>query len=446
MPAWLSWIPVAGGAALIGSASVAAAVLIAAVATSRPRRLLVALLAAIPGAAVGLAIAWVTTVPLDLFDVQLSPTSLAWIGAAFAAIGIAVAAIVQGRVRRRVLGAIAIVLAVLAGAAGVNADFGQYPTLGSFVDQPIALPLAHPLAAAQAADAPGDSPLTAAEAAAPAAALWRGTPVVGAPRDGVVARVTIPATVSHFAARPAYVYLPPAALVPHPAPLPVLVFLSGQPGAPQNVIQAGRMAQLMDAFAHTHGGRAPIVVAPDQLGAPASNPMCVDSALGDSATYLTVDVPNWIRTHLAVEPQPAAWAIGGFSQGGTCSIQLGAAHPDLFRSIVDVSGQLRPANGTPAQTVARGFHGDAAAYRAAWPLSVLAAHSPYAREVGVFGSGSLDAKYGPQSDAVAAAARAAGIATTRVVSPGTAHDWHTVQWVLGTPSAPVWRHLGIERP
>lgn len=446
MPAWLSWIPVAGGAALIGSASVAAAVLIAAAATSRLRRLVVAVLAAIPGAAVGLAIAWVTTVPLDLFDVELSPVSFTWIGAAFAAIGVAVAAIVQGGARRRVLGAVAIVLAIVAGAVGVNADFGQYPTLGSFIDQPIALPLARPIAAAQAAGAPGIAPLTAAQASAPAAALWKDAPAPGAPHDGVVARVTIPATVSHFAARSAYLYLPPAALAPHPPRLPVLVFLSGQPGAPQNVIQAGRIAQLMDAFAHAHGGRAPIVVAPDQLGAPASNPMCVDSPLGNSATYLTVDVPTWIRTHLTVEPQPAAWAIGGFSQGGTCSIQLGGAHPDLFGSIVDVSGQLRPANGDPAQTVARGFGGDEAAYRAAWPLSILAAHAPYPHETGVFASGALDAKYGPQADAVFAAARAAGIRATRVVSPGTAHDWRTVQWALGAPSDPVWRRLGVERP
>lgn len=446
MPTWLSGIPVASAPVLIAAAAVSALVLVTAVATRTVRRLAVVVLAGVAGGAVGLAVAWIVTVPVDAFDVTLSPTSLAWIGAAFAAAGMAVAAIVQGGARRRALGAVAIVLALLAGAAGVNADFGQYPTIGSFADQPIALPMARPVAAAQAAGAPGDAPLSAAAAAAPAAPLWRAERVAGSPRDGVVAQVTIPATVSHFPARPAYVYLPPAALTPDPPRLPVLVFLSGQPGAPQNVMQAGRIAAIMNAFAHAHGGRAPIVVAPDQLGAPASNPMCVDSVLGNSATYLTVDVPTWIRTHLAVEPQPAAWAIGGFSQGGTCSIQLGAAHPDLFRSIVDVSGQERPANGTPAQTIARGFHGSADAYRAALPAAVLAAHAPYRDEVGVFGAGALDAKYGPEADAVAAAARAAGIAVHRVVSPGTAHDWHTVQWVLGAPSAPVWRHLGLERP
>ncbi|MGN6325341.1 alpha/beta hydrolase [Pseudolysinimonas sp.] len=436
----------AGGAALIGSASVAAAVLIAAVATARSRRLVIALLSAVPGAAVGLATAWITTVPLDLFDVQLSPVSTAWIGAAFAAAGVAVAAIIQGGTRRRVLGAVALVLALLSGALGVNADFGQYTTLGSFVDQPIALPLARQLATAQAANAPGTAPLTAAAASAPAAELWRDTPIPSAPHDGVVAQVTIPATVSHFPARPAYVYLPPAAQVPDPPRLPVLIFLSGQPGAPQNVIQSGRMADIMNAFAHAHGGLAPIVVAPDQLGSPASNPMCVDSPLGDSATYLTVDVPNWIRTHLAVQPQRSAWAIGGFSQGGTCSIQLGAGFPKLFGSIIDVSGQVHPINGSVAQTIARGFGGDAAKYRAAQPLSLLAAHAPYSHVVGVFGSGALDAKYTPEANTVAAAARAAGIRTSRVVSPGTAHDWHTVQWVLGRPSTPVWRHLGIEKP
>jgi hypothetical protein len=49
-------------------------------------------------------------------------------------------------------------------------------------------------------------------------------------------------------------------------------------------------------------------------------------------------------------------------------------------------------------------------------------------------------------DAVAAAARAAGMRVTRAVAPGTAHDWHTVQWVLASGSSSVWRRLGLEAP
>jgi S-formylglutathione hydrolase FrmB len=219
--------------------------------------------------------------------------------------------------------------------------------------------------------------------------------------------------------------------------------LSGQPGSPSNVIESGQIATIFDAFAATHDGLAPIVVAPDQLGAPDRNPMCVDGALGASASYLTVDVPNWIRTHLTVESSPAAWAIGGFSQGGTCSIQLGAAHPDLFSAIVDVSGQIAPKNGGRSQTIALGFGGDASAYHAGLPESILAANAPYHRMVAVFGVGQLDSRYGPVARLMTAAATRAGIHATEAISPGTGHDWHTVQWVLRTALDPVYAQLGL---
>jgi S-formylglutathione hydrolase FrmB len=270
----------------------------------------------------------------------------------------------------------------------------------------------------------------------------RGTPP-GSPAHGLIGTVDIPSTRSHFAARSAYLYLPPAALAAHPPALPVLILLSGQPGGPQNMVQSGRVRATFDAFAAAHHGFAPIVVIPDQLGQPQRNPMCVDSALGNAATYLTVDVPDWIRTHLTVQTAAAAWAIGGFSEGGTCSIQLGAEHPELFGGIFDISGQLAPRNGTVQQTIDRGFGGSAAAYRAATPVAVLAAGAPYRNTVAVFVSGQFDAKYGPQADAVSAAARRAGMHVTRAISPGTAHDWHTVQWALRTQWAPIERQLGL---
>lgn len=40
------------------------------------------------------------------------------------------------------------------------------------------------------------------------------------------------------------------------------------------------------------------------------SPPCVDSHLGNAATYLSVDVPDWIRTHPQVDPDPRAWAVG----------------------------------------------------------------------------------------------------------------------------------------
>jgi len=46
----------------------------------------------------------------------------------------------------------------------------------------------------------------------------------------------------------------------------------------------------LDAYAANHEGLAPIVVVADQLGTPTANPLCLDSALGKSETYLARDL------------------------------------------------------------------------------------------------------------------------------------------------------------
>jgi len=409
-----------------------------------PRTLVFLVGTAALGAGIGLFLCWLLSDQLNLFDVSLSPISRAWVAAAFGGVGAALAAAFRPGRGRRSMALVAVPLVLLAGAIGVNADFGQYPTVGSLAGDPVAARIPNSVLVLQARHAPGTAPVKNTDA--PATPLGTTSTPTGSPPRGLVGTVTIPSTKSHFAARPAYVYLPPAALAARPSALPVLILLSGQPGGPENMVQSGKVRATFDAFAAAHHGFAPIVVIPDQLGQPQLNPMCVDSALGNVATYLTVDVPHWIRTHLTVQTEPAAWAIGGFSEGGTCSIQLGAAHPELFGGIFDISGQLAPANGTLQQTIDRGFAGSTAAYRAATPLALLAAGTPYHDTVAVFVSGQFDAKYGPQSDAVSAAARDAGMRVTRAVSPGTAHDWHTVQWALRTQLAPVERQLGFEGP
>jgi len=393
------------------------------------------------GILVGLGLCWLLTDALDLFGVSLSPVSRAWVAAAFGGAGVAIVALARPGRPRRVLAGLAIPAVLLAGAFGVNADFGQYPTVGSLTGHPVAAPLPGSVLLAQAVGAPGSR---SAAATGPAAPLWR-SPASGLSRQqGLLGTVSIPATTSNFPARPAYIYLPPAALVAHPAALPVLILLGGQPGGPANMIESGEVRQSMDAFAAAHHGLAPIVVAPDQLSAPQVNPMCVDSPIGNSATYLTVDVPRWIRDHLTVETSPAAWAIGGFSQGGTCSAQFAAAHPGLFGGMIDICGEIAPTNGDVRQTIDRGFGGSTAAYRAALPLTIIAATKPYTDSVAVVACGQFDTLYGAQAHTLAGALAAAGMRTTLVDAPGTAHDWHTVQWVLRTQLDPIYRHLGLE--
>lgn len=395
-------------------------------------------LALVVGASVGLLACWVVGDIANAFDVTLSAVSRAWIAVAFAGIALAIVNLPGSRLRR-IIGAIAsAVLFALVGAIGVNADFGQYPTLASilgtssFPDLPAA-----DLAAQRTAAASGGNDVDLAT-------TWQAP--ADLPAKGVVGAVTIPSTVSHFAARQALVYLPPAALVANSPALPVLIMLSGQPGSPEHVFIAGHLDAIMDRFAALDDGLAPIVVVPDQLSAPEINPMCVDSALGNSATYLTVDVPAWIHANLNVQSATTAWGIGGFSQGGTCAVQLGAGHPELFGSILDVAGELEPKVGTPEVTIRRGFAGDAAAYDAAKPLSIISAHAPFADTVGVFAAGQLDSKYTPGVAETAAAAKAAGIRTTVLASPGTAHDWRTVRYAFDHGLPVIFAQMGLAAP
>jgi enterochelin esterase-like enzyme len=215
--------------------------------------------------------------------------------------------------------------------------------------------------------------------------------------------------------------------------------LSGQPGSPDDVFSSGRLAGIFDAYAASHNGYAPIVVVPDQLGSPENNPMCVDSPLGNAATYLTVDVPVWIRTHLNVTAAPEGWALAGFSQGATCTMQLGPAHPQLFSTLFAISPELVPQQGSLTQTVAAGFGGSMTAYLAATPAAILAAHAPYTGLRAILAVGGDDARYLPWAKTLTADAAAAGVKTELLISPGTSHDWHTVigAWTTALPQIAV---------
>jgi len=377
------------------------------------------------GVLLGLALCWLLGDVLDLFDVVLSSATRFWFAVAVGGLVLAVARIVFSGRRLVAVGSVAILLVALMGAVGINADLGEFPTVRSALglERYPTLALPHPVTVL---------PPT------------RWVPPAGMPSRGREGLVTIPATTSGFPARQAMVYLPPAALEPVAARLPVLVLLSGQPGAPQDLFSKGRLNTILDDYAVAHRGLAPVVVVPDQLSAPQRNPMCVDSPLGNSASYLTVDVPRWIRSHLTVEHDPAGWGIGGFSQGGTCAIQLGAAHPGLFGTIIDISGQVAPISGSLRNTIETAFGGSPDAYRAATPAALMAVGAPYHDVLALFLVGADDLRYRPGVEELERDADAAGMTTRLILSPGTAHDWHTVQYAESRAIPIVARGWGLD--
>ena len=406
-----------------------------ALATKRPSRrwLPVQFAGAAIGLGVGYLLAWLISDVWNTFGVSLTPMTRLWLGLGAAGIGFALAGIWRSRAWRLSLAVTSVFLFALMGGVGINADVAEFPTLGAALGVGHVSPLALPKASQE--------PTPTAQPTATLAETWHAP--ADLPPVGKVGTVTIPATASHFAARAAIVYLPPAALVKNAPKLPVLEMLSGQPGAPSSLLTSGALPAILDAYAHDHQGLAPIVVIPDQLGAPQLNPMCLDSPLGNAATYLTVDVPDWITTHLHVLQDRKYWAIGGFSEGGTCSIQLGAKYRGLYGSIFDVSGQLAPVRGTVAATIASAFGGSVAAYQAATPIALLAAGAPYADTLGIFAVGQNDTRYGAAAATVSQAASAAGMTVHFIRSPGTAHDWHTVQYAIHQALPTLYSRWGL---
>ncbi|PPI45537.1 alpha/beta hydrolase [Rathayibacter iranicus] len=378
--------------------------------TGRVRRLAVAVAALVLGVLGGVGLAAFVDGPDGPFGIDFTPVTRAWIGLGFGGVAVAVLVLVHAAGHRRLRRALAslgvTVLVVATAAMSVNMDFGQYPTVRSV------------LGISAYSDAP--PPAIAPSGLHSDLATWTAPP--GMPSVGTVSPVTIPATASGFPAREAVVYLPPAALTPNPPLLPVMVILSGQPGSPSDPLSTEKFEEALNAYAAQHAGLAPIVVSPDQLGDPSKNPMCIDSPLGNSATYLTVDVPNWIRANLPVLSDARHWAIGGLSQGGTCAIQLGAGYPTLFGNIVDASGEIAPSLGSPAATVAGGFGGNEAAYEAAKPLTMMEKHTPYKETFALFGVGANDGTFRPGVKTLYSAALAAGMDATYFEVPNAAHD------------------------
>ena len=380
----------------------------------------------------GYILGWLVSDVWNSFGVSLSPITRLWFCLGVGGVGFALAGLWKSRIWRATVAAASVILFALMGAVGVNIDIAEFPTLAAAVGVNSLHKLSLPLVSSTTK--PTVDPLassgsgTELNTIVTIADSWHAP--ANMPTVGSVGSVTIPGTVSRFAARSAVVYLPPAALVKNPPRLPVIEMLSGQPGMPSNMITSGALATILNNYSRLHDGLAPIVVIPDQLGAPQHNPMCVDSPLGNAATYLTVDVPTWIRAHLHVLEGRTDWAIGGFSEGGTCSVQLGAKFSSLYGSILDISGELAPHRGSIPATITAAFAGSASRYAAATPLALLKAGAPFNDTLGIFAVGQNDTRFGTHAIAISEAARLAGMSVHFLQSPGTAHDWHTVQYAI----------------
>lgn len=293
---------------------------------------------------------------------------------------------------------VAIPLIVVNAAAGTNAYYDYFRTLGAVV---------------------GAEP---ADEVALARLLRR----TDKPETGVFAPVTIPATRTGYAARQALVWVPPAWFARPRPPLPVIVLLHGTPGSPQDWTDGGMADDTSDAFAATHGGHAPILVMPDVNGALDADTECVDGPAGRVETYLTVNLPDFVRSTFRTAAPGREWAVAGLSEGGSCAAMLALRHPGVFSTFGDYSGLAGPrlgdTNDDTAATVTGLFGGSARESAAHEPSDLLAARR-YPDTGGWFEVGSADPEPLAATRELVPLARRAGITTCQVVIPGGEHTF-----------------------
>lgn len=366
------------------------------------------------GVLLGGAIGYGTAVLMDVWNVFGLPLPGAvrwWTAGGFAALGLAIVSLWDSRWWRKVVAVLLVVGALLSTTVGINGAFGITRTTAEM----LGLSTLEQVGTLPGPVAPDDP-----RAQTPVAANWKAP--AGMPRTTIARTLggdaKIPSTAG-FKPRDASIYLPPAAQVDDPPALPVVVQMMGLPGGPTSTV----IQDTLDAFAAKHDGLAPIVVIVDQLGATSQNPGCADTkAYGGVSTYINVDVPEYIRTHLRVLQDPKYWTISGYSNGGACSFLYGAEHPEIWGSIIDTSGEEWPGYGDPKGVLAGAFAGDQAAFEANKPEAALLRHpGAYTDRVAVFTAGAQDSKYGPGAEKAAQAATAAGFEVTYEKIAGAGH-------------------------
>ena len=124
-------------------------------------------------------------------------------------------------------------------------------------------------------------------------------------------------------------------------------------------------------------------------------------------------------------------------------MMLAVMHPELFSAFVDIAGDLAPNAGDKQQTIDRLFGGNAAAYDAFDPTTVMDGHGPYQGMSGWFPNPAGET--GP-ANALCDVGKKNGIDCSVAVLPGR-HDCpfaaaafaEALPWLagqLGTPRVP----------
>lgn len=398
---WTAWVlGIAAGAYLVVPAR----------RVSRRRWVLTVAAAFAAAAGLVLLVHWILIYLASVFPDELPLEVLAWGFSAVAALLLLLLRLPSAPWRRRLLDVVALLAVALLAVIQINAYFGLNRTVADLMGTEVTrIPALGP----ELMRDPGRTPEPLSG--------WK--PAGELPDGGELRTSSIPGTVSGLQTRDAIIYLPPAYFASNRPVLPVLVLVPGQPGGPADWLTGGSLHSRMDRFAARHGGVAPVVVVVDPNGSQSANLLCMDSSLAKAGSYMAVDVPAWISATLAVDTDHRHWAVGGFSFGATCAVQMGTRHPEVYSGFLAFASESEPALAKERhKTVDAAFHGDTAAFDAQVPLTLMKERQ-YPGSVAYFAAGGNDPEFVGNLRALAEAARGAGFTVAADEVPQTGHSW-----------------------
>lgn len=167
----------------------------------------------------------------------------------------------------------------------------------------------------------------------------------------------------------------------------------------------------------------------DANGAAFSDTECVDGPLGNADTYLSADVPKFVRDRLGGSTQASAWGVIGYSEGGTCALDLALRHPDQFSAFVDLAGDLGPNLGNHKKTLHSLFRGSDSVSASYDPITLMHTNH-YPGTHGWFAAGIGDGHKRGALRQLAEVARHANIDVSEHIYAGS-HDFGFVTHALG---------------
>jgi len=161
------------------------------------------------------------------------------------------------------------------------------------------------------------------------------TSAVPVPADGEVITETVaaPSLANNMLGDPAEreiaVYLPPS-YASSDARYPVVYFLAGYE---ERISMFGQHTDELWAQMLTPGKLEFIVVEVDGISALGGNFYANSPVSGNAEDFLTQDLVGYVDTTYRTIPEASARGLSGFSMGGSGTINVGPAHPDVYDGV-----------------------------------------------------------------------------------------------------------------